>query len=180
MLSLKCKNGDVLNFRLLENTDAVLLGDFFCSLSEETKSKYGPHPLTKEQAKVLCDNSHQTEVVRFVALIRERVIGYFILDFSAIQHEVVRYDSFGIKLTPGHDPFFAPCISDQYQNIGISSLIMPELLNFAKAKQARSIVLLGGTQETNTLGISFYKKWGFKAVGGYFTDVNNIDMRLML
>lgn len=180
MISLKSKNGEILKFRLLEDTDSVLLGDFFSSLSKATKSKYGPHPLTNEQAKVLCESSQQTQVYRFVALLEEGIVGYFILDFSAVQHEIERYNSFGIQLTAGQDPFFAPCISDQYQNMGISSLVMPELLSFAKAKQAKSIVLLGGTQETNTLGISFYKKWGFKPVGGYVTEVNNIDMRLVL
>lgn len=174
------KDGSNITFRMLDNSDGEKLGRFFSSLSVETKSKYGPHPLTHEFALELCQTIEHEQTTRFVALIEDEVVGYFILDFSDVSHEIERYATFGIELTPNLDAFFAPCISDRYQNLGISSLIMPKILEYAKQKNCNSIVLLGGTQETNTLGISFYKKWGFKQCGSYMTEITNLDMRLVL
>jgi len=42
---------------------------------------------------------------------------------------------------------------------------------------------MGGTQEPNKVAQSFYKKFGFKEYGRFYTDhngLNNIDMKLML
>lgn len=174
------KDGSTITFRMLENNDGEKLGRFFSSLSIGTKSKYGPHPLTHEFALELCQTIEHEQTTRFVALIEDKIVGYFILDFTDVSHERERYATFGIKLIPKLDPFFAPCISDQYQNLGISSLAMPKVLEYAQQKNCNSIVLLGGTQETNTLGISFYKKWGFKECGSYMTEIKNLDMRLVL
>lgn len=177
---LVCKDGSRIHFRLLESSDSSQLGLFFDSLSIETKSKYAPHPLRQQCAKVICNNLDHLQISRFVVTKENAIIGYFILDFTELTHEIERYATFEINLRAGIDPFFAPCISDSYQNLGISSLAMPKIIDYVKLRCCESLVLLGGTQETNTLGISFYKKWGFTPCGSYFSDINNIDMRLVL
>lgn len=180
MQQLFCKDGNSLTFRQLEAADNSMLGQFFQGLSAETKSKYGPHPLTQEYADELCQNLTPLNTTRMVAVIEQAIVGYFIIDFREIDHEVKRYATFGITLTSPKDPFFAPCISDQYQNLGIASLVMPHIIDYVKQRGGKSLVLLGGTQETNTLGIRFYKKWGFQQCGSYFSHINNLDMRLVL
>lgn len=176
---MTCKNGLNIEFRFLDKEDAKPLGDFFESLSSETKNKYGPHPLTTEFAHELCNKLNHSKTTRLIATDKNKVIGYFILDFGEVKHEIDRYASFGIELKPARDPLFAPCISDQYQNTGISSLVMPKIIDYLKSRESKSLVLLGGTQETNTLGINFYKKWGFEECGSYMTEINNLDMRLV-
>lgn len=177
---LICKDGSAITFRLLRANDGLALGEFFNALSAETKSKYGPHPLTSDFAVELCSKLTERETARFVATADNAIVGYFILDFRDITHEIARYATFGIELTPQQDVFFAPCISDQLQNLGIASLVMPQLISYCQQRKCQSIVLLGGTQETNTLGINFYKKWGFIECGSYFSHINNLDMRLVL
>ncbi len=94
------------------------------------------------------------------------------------EHEKRRYAQQGIELAPYKDLLFAPCIKDSYQNQGIASQAMEQIINMYRTR-VRSLVLMGGTQATNLLGIAFYQKFGFIAHGGYQTELFNIDMRLV-
>ncbi len=179
----RSKSNKLLIFRELTQSDGEALGSFFESLSDETRSKYGPHPLTKEHALLLCIKIGIDNVKRLIILNTKEIIGYFVLDFNPFEHEAARYKEYGIELDERIDPVFAPCISDNYQNQGIASEAMKLLLNYARSKNLRSIVLMGGTQEPNKVAQSFYKKFGFKEYGRFYTDhngLNNIDMKLML
>jgi len=175
-----CKNQSRFTLRELRNSDANALADFFIGLSESTRSRFGPHPLTSKYADHLCQRQADDGVTRFVVESDKNIIGYFILNFGLVDHEVERYASYGIALQQSIDPLFAPCIADNYQNSGISSAVMNNLIEYVRQKKSRSLVLLGGTQESNELGIAFYHKWGFKECGRYFHRCNNIDMRLLL
>ena len=173
------KSNELFVFRELENTDWHQLGSFFESLSEETRSKFGPHPLTKEHASILCNNTGHDNVSRFIVLSASEIVGYFILDFNPFEHEAARYRKLGVELDSKVDPVFAPCIADNFQNQGIASHAMKFILNYARDKNLRSIVLMGGTQEPNVIARHFYKKHGFKEYGEFYTEhngLNNIDM----
>lgn len=180
----KIKSGNEdFTLRLLRCEDKVKLGKYFDLLSEETRKRFGPHPINCSYAEYLCDNIHRDYyTARFVLEhdVSGDITGYFILDFNLSPHELKRYDEAGIKLNPFKDILFAPSISDKFQNSGLASLSMPYLIDFAEENQAESIVLMGGTQETNHRAIRFYEKFGFKKVGEYSTDVYNYDMILEL
>ena len=91
--------------------------------------------------------------------------------------------TYGIEIDHELDPVFAPCIADKYQNKGIAGKSMKYILDFAKNQNLRSLILMGGTQEPNKLAINFYKKFGFKEYGRFYTannNLNNIDMMLEL
>ncbi|MCG6960554.1 GNAT family N-acetyltransferase [bacterium BMS3Abin03] len=167
-------------FREISKNDGETLGEFFSELSDETRSRFAPHPLTTEYADKLCLNLSDDTAERFVLYFQGNIVGYFILDNEMSSHEQKRYQPFGINLESKKDVLFAPCIADEFQNKGLASNVMSILIEHAKEKQVRSIVLLGGTQETNTLARAFYKKFGFKEFGGYQTEIYNIDMRLEL
>ena len=180
-IELKSKSNDLFLFRKLESTDSVPLGCFFELLSKETCSKFGPHPLTKEQAALLCSRIGRDNASRFIVLNTTKIIGYFLLDFNPFERETARYHKLGIALDSEIDPVFAPCIADNYQNQGIASQAMHFILNDARSKKLRSIVLMGGTQELNRLARSFYKKFGFKEYSRFYTEhngLNNIDMMI--
>ena len=177
------KFGEEFTFKNIEETDSKRLGVFFESLSAETRSRFGPHPLTTKQAEVLCQNIFTDKAKRFITLYNEEVVGYFILDFNEYKDEIKRYADYNVNLNMEADPVFAPCISDTYQNKGIASISMIEIINFAKEKNVRSLVLMGGTQATNELAIKFYEKFNFKKYGTFYTthnNLNNYDMRLLL
>lgn len=181
-------NGINYIFRGLRENDCDKLGEYFEELSQETRRRFGPHPLDKVFASELCDRvSFDYYTARFVIedIEKNRIEGYFILDFNLSPHEYSRYAEFGstseeqgIKLRPFKDVLFAPSIADSLQNKGLASEVMPFVIEFAKSKKAASLVLLGGTQETNTRAIRFYEKFGFRKTGGYLTEIYNHDMIL--
>jgi diamine N-acetyltransferase len=182
-ISIKSKSHETFIFRHFKQDDADILGEFFESLSDNTRSKFGPHPLTAEYASsTLCKTIGTDNVVRYVIASTREVIGYFILDFSEYPHERERYLNYGINLDFSCDPVFAPCISDKHQNQGIASLAMNAMLQIIDRSKVKSLVLMGGTQEPNVLARNFYKKFGFKELGEFHTDhngLNNVDMRLV-
>lgn len=183
-MEITAKNNEVFQFRSLLKDDGQLLGDFFQGLSKETRSKFGPHPLTSEFViKELCPKVGKENVSRFVVSSSEKIVGYFIVDFNHYANEEARYNSYQINLDFSIDPVFAPCIADKYQSLGVASQAMAALIRELKQQEIRSLVLMGGTQEPNHLARSFYKKFGFQENGEFYTDyngLNNIDMRLVL
>lgn len=172
------KNGEEFCFRRLTESDSENLGNYFENLSEETRKKFQPHPLTKNYAIYLCHKSLEN-AMRFVISDQDKNIhGYFILDFDIVDHEAERYHSYGIELTGGNDAFFAPSVADDLQNSGLASQSMEIIMDLLKDETVNRLVLLGGTREDNPLALSFYEKFGFEKVGGYQTDIWNFDMQL--
>jgi len=183
-MEITASNRDVFEFRSLTEADGPLLGAFFEGLSKDTRSKYGPHPLTLAHAcNELCPKVGTDNVSRYIIGSPDKVVGYFIVDFNPYPHEKSRYEAYGVELDFAHDPVFAPCIADQYQSLGVASQAFSALIKTLIQQGVKSLVLMGGTQEPNHLARRFYKKFGFQELGEFYTDyngLNNIDMRLML
>ncbi|CAH1539724.1 GNAT family N-acetyltransferase [Vibrio owensii] len=183
-MEISAKNNEVFDFRLLEESDGEILGAFFEGLSKETRSKFGPHPLTHGYAvEKLCPSVGSDNVSRYIIGSKEKVVGYFIVDFNEYPDEKSRYASYDINLDCTKDPVLAPCIADHYQSLGIASQAMYLLIKRLNETGVNSLVLMGGTQEPNHLARSFYKKFGFEEQGEFYTGhncLNNIDMRLVL
>lgn len=181
---MQSPNGEDFTFRPFSKSDAEVLGDFFESLSDQTRSKFGPHPLTLKYVKsTLCKQIGVDNVSRFVIESQKIIVGYFIVDFNEYPEERARYSSYGIDLNFSIDPVFAPCIHDEYQGQGIASFALKALLQALDKSKVKSLVLMGGTQELNTLARHFYKKFDFQELGEFYTEhnnLNNVDMRLML
>jgi diamine N-acetyltransferase len=165
--------------RRLTVDDADALSSYFVALSPETNRRFQPHPLTADVARSLCAHA-DSPTLRFVVESDEQIIAYFILEPVVSTEEADRFLRFGITLLSGLDFRFAPSVADVHQNTGIASQVMPQLIAFARAAGARSLVLMGGTQATNARAIAFYEKFGFERFGGYQTDVFNHDMRLLI
>lgn len=170
---------DDLVLRRLCTHDAAALESYFGSLSSESKHRFRPHPLTAEAARQLCAAA-ASPTLRIVIEQAGKLVAYFILDPQVPVHEATRYARFGIALESGKDFLFAPSVSDGHQNKGIGSLAMPHVLRLARQSGARSLVLMGGTQDGNARAIAFYEKFGFERVGGYQSEGFNHDMRLIL
>ena len=164
----------------LQQNDRDALGRFFTGLSSATRSRFGPHPLNTEHAAKLCYALDEDPAGRFVLYSDDAICGYFIVDPVLPGHEVERYMNYGIALESGKDCMFAPCMADRFQGRGLGNAVMPFLLKHCRDKRYRSMVLLGGTQESNERALKFYQRWGFRPLGTFMTSVSNIDMQLML
>lgn len=77
--------------RTLRADDRDRLACYFESLSPSTTTGFQPHPLTREQAILLCSvvGSAESEM-RLVLEHEEGVIGYFILEHTVRAHDAAR------------------------------------------------------------------------------------------
>ncbi|MBI9066313.1 MAG: GNAT family N-acetyltransferase [Salinivirgaceae bacterium] len=177
---VKDKFGKEFYLRKLVESDSGNLGSYFENLSDVTKNSFQPHALNCKYAIFLCHRNSDT-AERFVLVdFKNNIQGYFILEFGQIEHEAERYKKYGIILNHDETVYFAPSISDKHQGSQLASSVMPFFINRIKNKGIMQMVLLGGTQETNILAQNFYLKFGFKKVGGYQTEVWNVDMVLYI
>ena len=178
--TLSFSDGETFEFRVLQPNDGSLVGRYFESLSAETRTKFGPHPLTMDAGHTLCSELNYDRELRLIAIHRGEAIAYFILILGVRENSVNRYREFGIDLSTDTDCTFAPSVADTYQNKGLGSILLPEVLEIASALNFSRMILSGGTRDTNHRAIHFYEKFGFRKVGSFETTVLNHDMILEL
>ena len=183
-MDITTKRGETFLFTPFEKQHAERLSAFFESLSDDTRSKFGPHPLTRDYVfEHLVQTTKNRNVERFVLSSQTKIIGYFIVDYREFAEEKQRYHDYGIVLNFTTNPVFAPCIADAYQSQGIASQALKALLVHLHQQNIESLVLMGGTQAPNKQARQFYKKMGFEELGEFYTQhnqLNNVDMRLLL
>lgn len=180
------RNGEAAQFRPLRIDDATQLGIYFEGLSAETRSRYGPHKFSMEVAEQLCAQIGRDDTVRMVVVTGQdgsaEIIAYFILDFDIPSDEQKRYLAHGIPLNSSTDCRLAPSVADQYQDTGVGSALMPICKEVARHFGQKRMILMGGVLVRNHRAIHFYKKHGFRQVGGFHegTDKASYDMILTL
>ncbi|MCL5995073.1 MAG: GNAT family N-acetyltransferase [Chloroflexi bacterium] len=180
------RDGTPVVLRPLAAGDVQMLGDYFLSLTAETRRRYGPHPFDRKTAEQICSSVDLTDTLRMLAIIHgdggERVIAYFILILGIRDDDALRYAQLGIPLDARTDCTLAPSVADEYQSKGLGSLVMRHLLDVARKLGRKRMVLWGGTQATNDRAIHFYHKHGFHTVGQFEEPpgFNNYDMILSL
>ncbi len=176
-------NGAEYTVRLLAADDVERLGDYFVSLSEETRRRYGPHPFDRETAAKFCADLRPSETQRYVALNEDdEIIAYMILQMSVGEGEITRYAAQGIALDVERDCLLAPSLADAYQNRGIGTPIARQVIASAREQGRRYLVLMGGVRAYNALGIRFYQKLEFQHIADFEhpAGVMNHDMKLDL
>jgi len=164
-------------------SDAKQLSAYFLNLSDASKRRYGPHPLTAQHAQYVCTTEQllNDKIIRLVITNGEQdIIGYIILDSNIVQEDALRYEQQGFNLLDGLHFFLAPSIADNYQNQGIASRVMPMLIELAIERGTHRLILMGGTQLSNKVAVSYYEKVGFVRLDEFQTDVANVDMYMML
>ena len=132
------------NFKIrkLSKKDTEKFYEFFNSLSDKTKYFFHPHPFDRETAEKLC-SERDKNTVRFVAIINKKIAGY------------------GFLWNLNNDfPSLGICISDNYQGKGIGKELMEYLIDFAKKKNKKGIVLT--VYKDNERALNLYKKYGFE------------------
>jgi len=162
--------------RPLKSTDEQDLGDYFLSLSDKTKGFFGPHPFDRETAKKLCKEIDKTSILRLVAISANKIVGYFILLPGMSQSSKKRYANLNEKEVCS----IAPSIADEFQSKGLGTKMMMYTIDIARRMGKKKMILSGGVQTRNQRGVHFYKKFGFKIVREFQTELKNYDMVLDL
>lgn len=173
--TLVAKDGGHFLLRLLRPEDVELLTEYFCSLSEWTRSLYGPHPFDRQTAEKLCAEDDPL-TLRLVTVHepagKPRIASYFILFLKLRPGDAARYTELSVEDTAS----LAPSVRDDLQSSGLGSLIMPEVVDVARRSGMKRMVLCGGVQARNARGYHFYEKWGFRKVREFPTQIMNYDM----
>ena len=179
--------GRRITLRLLRPEDGERLGRYFQGLGPGTRNFYGPHPMTRDEARDLCREIDYGDTLRCLATSgqgpEEEVLAYFILVLTVREGDMARYANLGLTLDPLSDATLAPSVADTCQSSGLGSLVMPWVLDLARRLGKRRVVLMGGVQEANLRGRRFYQKFGFHKVGEFTSSggaINNHDMILDL
>jgi ribosomal protein S18 acetylase RimI-like enzyme len=169
-------------FRLLRADDGVLLGQYFNGLSDETRQRFGPHPLDQATANQLCATLNYAETLPFVVVDHDQIIAYIILLPGLKDFDAVRFEQAGYPLAADKDCTIAPSVADAYQNRGLGKCATRQAITVAKRLDRRWLILLGGTQASNARAVHFYHKLGFETISTfeYPVGVLNYNMRLGL
>jgi len=156
------------------------LFEYLNSLSAESRSRFGPHSFDRETIAAICLNP-QAITKRHVAESGDRIIAYMLLQPGLLEADRNRYGSRNIFFDENTTITFAPSVADDFQNSGIGTKMFNVLLNEAKNKGYKTIVLWGGVQANNTRAVHFYEKHGFQHMGSFWHDEkDNHDMILLL
>jgi len=173
-------DGTPVRLRPLARSDAAMLGQYLVCLGEETKLRFSPHPFDRHTADAICrdiDSAKRLIIVGTVAHGQgERIVAYFMLDWSPGDGEQRRYGSLNVEETAA----VAPSLADDFQGKGLGTLVMQHVIGIARRAQQRKIVLRGGVQATNARAIRFYQKNGFRIVREFKASIGNYDMELTL
>ena len=177
--------GQPLTFRPLAADDAALLGQYFLGLSAETRRRFGPHALDQAAADQLCAEHDSLDALRMIAVLdapQLAVIAYLILLRGVTEHDARRYQAHGRLLDPRTTCTVAPSVADAWQSQGLGPRLLGALIDVARRLGARTIVLMGGVQASNTRAVRLYQRLGFQQTATFEhpDDVLNYDMLLEL
>lgn len=169
--SISMPSGLQVTFRPLTADDAGILGQYFQSLSQDTRRRFAPHAFDQVTADHLCAAIDYADTLTMIATVQdgpeERVVAYFICVLGVAAVERARYAQAGITLDPDTDCTVAPSVADAYQDRGLGSSLMSHLIQVARELGRRRVVLMGGVQATNHRAVHYYQKHGFQEVNTF-------------
>ncbi|MBL7737918.1 MAG: GNAT family N-acetyltransferase [Chitinophagaceae bacterium] len=172
------RNDRYIRFRLLEQADAGKLIVYFDSLSDETRSRFGPHPFDEATVYQFCQHPDNT-IKRYIAIepSEEKIIAYMLLRKGMTEGDHQRYAARNQFFDQHNIVTFAPSVADRWQSSGIGSAMYNCIENELRSKGVKQIVLWGGVQATNEKAVGFYKKHGYRLAGSFWHDEkDNYDM----
>ncbi len=169
---IRLRDGREARVRPLEREDAETLGDFFCGLSEKTRSTYGPHPFGRDTAAELCAAADDPRTIRFVAVLEDEtphaeIIAYMILSRHIWDGDRSRY---GETVPWETTACLAPVVADAHQGQGLGSAMGRHVLACARALGLSHVILMGGVMDENPRARRVYEKLGFEFARSFETE----------
>jgi diamine N-acetyltransferase len=175
MLILSKNNHPVLLSKLTSE-DYNPLATYLQSLSEETKRRFGPHLFDILSINKFYESQNQN--MGYIARDNEtqEIIAYSIVKSAYLEHDSYRLQSYGLQLSHETDCTFAPSVADAWQSQRIGNNLFLYILKNLQSSGIKRIILWGGVQSDNEKAVQFYKKHGFRILGGFEYNGPNYDM----
>ncbi len=161
--------------RNVQPSDTLGLYGYLNSLSSESKSRFGPHSYDEQTVAAITDGVYQ-DIEGYVVEDSSQIIAYATIKKGFMPAEKFRFENYGVNLDDQVTYSFAPSVADKYQNKGIGSFLLKEILVNALPIGTSQLVLWGGVQALNQPAVNFYKKHGFSLLGEFEYMGMNYDM----
>jgi GNAT superfamily N-acetyltransferase len=171
-------NGEITEVRLLKPTDKENLHRYFQQLSEETLSRFGPHPFDRITTEAIFSNP-DSSMHRYIALNEStgEVVAYMLIKQGMIEADQQRYARRNQFFDAATTVTFAPSVADAWQSSGLGSAMASYIEDDLINNGMRVIILWGGVQASNSKAVNFYKKRGYQFIASFWhDDKDNHDM----
>lgn len=165
-------------YRPLQNLDEDRLLDYLLHLSPQTRLLFGPHPYEKQAIRDFYKPVNLNQGFLAIEPQSHSIIAYAIIKHGFLPHDAPRLESYGLELNAFTDCTFAPSVADDWQGRGIGSGLFDFILTGLKAQGKKRLILWGGVQASNERAIAYYLKKGFRPLGEFEYNGQNLDMLL--
>ena len=164
-------------FRELVAADLDGLLFYLHHLSNETKSRFGPHAFDKDAVITFYNDD---ELKGYVAEDKtsNTIIAYAIIKKGILFHDNNRLSGYNYSGIEKDSCTYAPSVADEWQGKGIGKLMFAYIQDNCKNDGIKKIILWGGVQCKNERAVNFYKKVGFVTLGIFEYNGFNQDMLL--
>ncbi|MFN7119848.1 MAG: GNAT family N-acetyltransferase [Saprospiraceae bacterium] len=173
------KNGEDVIIRLVQEEDEPYLLAYLHSLSEESKSRFAPHPFDAETIHLICKDGYSDTRYYIAEHAKTHdIIAYALLKLGTLKNDAERYaNQHQQPLDEALTCTYAPSVADAYQNQGLGSLLLEYILLDVYLLGRKCVVLWGGVQAGNEKALQYYHRRGFQSVGTFQRDIiENYDM----
>ena len=157
-----------------------MLVHYLHHLSDETKSRFGPHAFDMPG---LIDFYNSSNTIHgFIAedIPCREIIGYTVIKEGVLEHDRGRLAQYGYPNLDNKCCTYAPSVADKWQGKGIGKMLFQFILGYCEQLQIDKIILWGGVQSTNERAVNFYKQLGFVTLGTFEYNGLNQDMVLAI
>ncbi len=137
------RDGQQVRIRTLAPTDGPALARLYVVLSNQDRMYFYPHPLTEEQALALTQGVDEAARPTIVAITSEGALAGYA--YGTVRED--GYWSLGI------------CLHPRRRGSGLGSLLMEQLIEWAKKRNAAGLQL--NVHKENTAAVRTYEKTGF-------------------
>lgn len=175
MIIFSKKNHPVILSKLIAD-DFDELAIYLQNLSIETKKRFGPHPFDLLAIKDFYESTNQNTGYIARDAETQAIIAYSIVKSGYLEHDSFRLQSYSLHLSHETDCTFAPSVADAWQSQRIGESLFLYILKSLQSSGIKRIILWGGVQSDNEKAVHFYKKHGFRILGGFEYNGLNYDM----
>jgi ribosomal protein S18 acetylase RimI-like enzyme len=164
----------------LGGEDLHALHAYLQGLSADTRKRFGPHEFHLDA--IMNVYSEPGNNLGFIARDQESggIVAYAIVRIGFLEHDLPRFESYGIIADHQADCAFAPSVADGWQGQGLGEALFYYTVSCLRERGITRMFLWGGVQADNQQAVRYYNKLGFQILGSFQYFGDNHDMFYML
>lgn len=173
------KNNKEVQFRSIDVNDIDLLSEYLTLLSDETRSRFGPHGFDLHSLIAFFKIPAHLGYVAIDDKTGE-IVAYSVVKLGYLEHDSSRLSGYGVKPDHRIDSTFAPSVADAWQGFGVGNKLFQFVLEDLRSRGLKRIILWGGVQKSNEKAVNFYLRNQFRILGEFEYNGWNYDMMYLI